>query len=123
MTTQAAPRPSAPNGGTEAHSLRCWRSWAWASPPPRQGPQQRPRPPQAVAIELQPVPGRRRCRSAAGAGGSAVAEMQQQPGQWFDAGVHGRNIASLLRKRGLEATYRSTADRRQARIYVRWPGP
>ena len=82
------------------------------------------RPPQAVAIELQPVAGPPPLPvSSRGRWNAAVAEMQQQPGQWFDAGVHGRNIASLLRKRGLEATYRSTADRRQARIYVRWPGP
>ncbi len=82
------------------------------------------RPPQAVAIELRPVAGPPPLPvSSRGRWNAAVAEMQRHPGQWFDAGVHGRNIASLLRKRGLEATYRSTADRRQARIYVRWPGP
>lgn len=51
-----------------------------------------------------------------------LPQLQAQPGQWFDAGIHPRGSCDHLRQHGVEVVKRGVGDPAQARVFLRWPG-
>ena len=50
-----------------------------------------------------------------------IPQLQAQPGQWFDAGVHSHGGSETLRRKGVEVAKRGVGEPGRCRVYVRWP--